>query len=116
MCEVSKKLAAAEIKDLGAYYASQSWAPAVQQGLDAAKAAAGKTIHAANCENCHTKGGSVADDDAGILAGQWLPYLELTMQDYKSGKRAMPDKMKPKFDKLSAADAEALDQYYASEK
>ncbi len=37
------------------------------------------------------------------------------MQDYKSGKRAMQDKMKQKIDKLSAADAEAVAQYYASE-
>ncbi len=116
MCEVSKKLDAAQIKDLGAYYAAQTWAPVAQPGLDAAKIAAGKSIHTANCENCHTKGGSVADDDAGIVAGQWLPYLDLTMQDYKSGKRAMPDKMKPKIDKLSAADSEAVAQYYASEK
>ena len=116
MCEVSKKLDAAQVKDLGAYYAAQAWAPAAQQGLDPAKIAAGKSIHAANCEKCHTKGGSVADDDAGIVAGQWLPYLDSTMQDYKSGKRAPPDKMKPKIDKLSAADLEAVTQYYASEK
>jgi len=116
MCEVAKKLDAPQIKDLGAYYAAQGWAAAAQPGLDAAKIAAGKTIHSANCETCHTKGGSVADDDAGITAGQWLPYLELTMQDYKSAKRAMPDKMKPKMDKLSTADVEAVAQYYASEK
>jgi sulfide dehydrogenase cytochrome subunit len=116
MCAVAKKLDAGQIKDLGAYYAAQSWVAASPQTVDAAKVAAGKAIHTASCENCHTKGGSVADDDAGIVAGQWLPYLELTMQDYKSGKRAMPDKMKPKLDKLSPADVEAVAQYYASEK
>ena len=113
---VAKKLDAGQIKDLGAYYAAQSWVAASPQTVDAAKVAAGKAIHTASCENCHTKGGSVADDDAGIVAGQWLPYLELTMQDYKSGKRAMSDKMKPKLDKLSPADVEAVAQYYASEK
>jgi cytochrome subunit of sulfide dehydrogenase len=115
MCEVSKKLDQAQIKEIGAYYAAQAWVAAPQQGLDAAKLATGKSIHAGACEICHTKGGSVADDDAGILAGQWLPYLQLTLQDYKSGKRVMPDKMKPKLAKLSADDLEAVAQFYASE-
>jgi sulfide dehydrogenase cytochrome subunit len=116
MCTVSKKLDAAQAKELGAYYAAQKWVPAAQQGLDPAKIAAGKAIHTAGCENCHTKGGSVADDDGGLLNGQWLPYLQETLGDYKAGKRVMPEKMKPKMDKLSAADIEAVAQFYASEK
>lgn len=115
MCEVSKNLDQAQIKEIGAYYAAQAWVAAPQRGLDAAELATGRSIHAGACEICHTKGGSVADDDAGILAGQWLPYLQLTLQDYKSGKRVMPDKMKPKLAKLSADDLEAVAQFYASE-
>jgi sulfide dehydrogenase cytochrome subunit len=33
------------------------------------KAAKGKAIHACACDKCHTEGGSVVEDDAGILAG-----------------------------------------------
>lgn len=115
MCEVSKKLDQTQIKEIGAYYAAQAWVATPQQSVDPAKVATGKSIQAAACETCHTKGGSVADDDAGILAGQWLSYLQLTLQDYKAGKRVMPDKMKPKLAKLSADDLDAVAQFYASE-
>lgn len=115
MCEVSKALDKGQIKEIGNYYAAQPWTPAPQQGLDAAKVAKGKALHSSGCETCHTKGGSVADDDAGILAGQWLTYLQATLQDYAAGKRLMPEKMKPKLSALSADDLDALAQFYASE-
>lgn len=115
MCELAKTLTPAQIKEIGSYYAAQTWVAAPQPAVDAAKAARGKSIHANDCELCHTKGGSVADDDAGILAGQWLSYLQLTLNDYKSGKRTMPDKMKPKLEKLSGDDLDALSQFYAAE-
>ncbi|MDE2461976.1 MAG: cytochrome c4, partial [Gammaproteobacteria bacterium] len=63
----------------------------------------------------HTNGGSVADDDAGILAGQWSPYLQQAFQEYQSGNRVMPDQMKPKIDALRTDQVNALIQYYASE-
>ncbi len=75
----------------------------------------GKGIHILNCKKCHEDGGSSADDDAGILAGQWTPYLEQQFKEFKAGKRAMDKKMKPKMEKLSADDIKALIQYYASE-
>jgi len=115
MCAISKALNAAQIKDIGTYYAAQTWVPAPQQGLDAAQVAKGKRLHATTCEVCHTKGGSVADDDSSILAGQWLPYLQAALQNYKAGTRLMPDKMKPKIEALSADDLGALAQYFASE-
>jgi len=115
MCAISKALNAAQVKDIGNYYAAQTWVPASQPSLDTAQVAKGKRLHATTCEVCHTKGGSVADDDSSILAGQWLPYLQVTLQNYKAGKRLMPDKMKPKIDALSADDLGALAQYFASE-
>jgi sulfide dehydrogenase cytochrome subunit len=115
MCALAKALSAPQIKDIGTYYAAQKWAAAQQQSLDAAKVAKGRSIHTADCENCHTKGGSVADDDAGILAGQWLAYSQLTLQDYKAGRRLAPNAMKPKIEKLSADELEAVAQFYASE-
>ncbi len=90
-------------------------AVAAVQDFDAEKAAAGKKIHRRECEKCHSDGGSYADDDAGMLAGQWMPYLEQVFADYATGERGMLDeKMKEKIDPLQAESIEALIHYYAS--
>ena len=68
-----------------------------------------------SCEKCHSKGGAAADDDAGILAGQWTPYLKAQLADMLGGKRVPPEKMKPKIDALKPADVDALLGYYASQ-
>lgn len=114
MCEVAKKMAAEQTKEVDSYYAGQKFV-AAKQTIDATLAAKGKSLHAANCEICHTNGGSVADDDAGILAGQWKPYLLATMNEYRGGKRVEPEKMKPKTAALSEDDVKALVEFYASE-
>ena len=114
MCDVAGKLSAqdtqAVIKDLS----SEPFVKAKQK-FDAAKAATGKKIHDQACEKCHSEGGSVADDDAGILAGQSMQYLKATMADMMGGKRPNPDKMKVKTDPLKPDDVEALLHYYASQ-
>ena len=114
MCEVAKKLSAAQIKEIATYYAGQKFV-AAKQTTDAALAAKGKSLHDSNCEICHSDGGSQAADDAGILAGQWKPYLSTTLQEYHDGKRVEPEKMKAKTTALSADDVKALVEYYASE-
>jgi len=85
-----------------------------KQTTDAALAAKGKDIHDKLCEKCHTEGGSVAGDDAGILAGQWVSYLKAQLNDYKANKRPVPAKMQPKLDQVQAADIDALAAYYGS--
>jgi len=114
MCAIAKKLSPADSTAVDKYFAAQPFVPA-KQTWDSKAAAIGKQIHSDECELCHTDGGSVADDDAGILAGQWIPYLEETFKEYQSGKRAMPDKMKPKITGLTPDKVNALIQYYASE-
>ena len=113
MCKIAAKLSDGDIEALAKFYASKKFVRA-KQDFDAAKAAEGKKIHDTNCEKCHEDGGASAEDDAGILAGQWAPYLEHTFKSYDSGDRAMPKKMKPKYEKLEAADKEALLHYYKS--
>jgi len=114
MCAVAAKLSADDtmkvVKDL-------SGEPFVKarQKFDAAKAATGKKIHGTQCEKCHSEGGGSADDDAGILAGQWMPYLKQTLADMMGGKRPNPEKMKVKTDPLKPDDVEALLHYYASQ-
>jgi cytochrome c553 len=42
------------------------------------------------------------------MASQWLPYLQIQMADYLSGKRKMPEKMAEKVKPLSQSDLDAL--------
>ncbi len=114
MCVVAKELSEDEIPEIAEYYAGKTFVPAKQE-FDAAKAEVGAGIHRRECEKCHTDGGAYADDDASILAGQWMPYLEQVFADYASGDRKMLDKkMAEKTDPLDAASIEALIHYYAS--
>lgn len=87
------------------------------QAHDAALAARGAKLHEKHCEKCHTDGGRPGD--AGTLAGQWMPYLKYTMDDFLSGKRDWPRKMKRKVDAAMAEEGEqavpALIHYYASQ-
>jgi sulfide dehydrogenase cytochrome subunit len=88
----------------------------LSQDLEPAQVEAGSELYEANCETCHDESGALPDDDAGILAGQWLPYLEYSIEDFKSGRRAWPKKMKKKVEKLEDAELEALLKYFASQR
>jgi cytochrome subunit of sulfide dehydrogenase len=66
---------------------------------DAAKAKAGTPVYEDACSKCHDEGGSLPDDDAGILAGQWLPWLKYSMEDFRAGHREMPRKMRNELEK-----------------
>jgi len=113
MCKEAKELSAEDVKAVAKYFAGKKFVRAKQK-FDPAKAKQGEKIHDANCKKCHEDGGSSPGDDAGILAGQWMPYLEHSFKEYSSGKRPQPKKMKPKMDKLNSADTEALIHYYGS--
>ena len=112
MCRVTASLSDEDVKKLGEYYSAQKFRRA-NQDFDPEMAKKGERIHMLNCEKCHGDGGSVADDDAGILAGQCTPYLKQQFFDFYTGKRLLAKKMKPKFNKLGKEDIEALLNYYA---
>ena len=114
MCVVAKELSEDEIPEIAEYYSSKEFIAAAQE-FDVEKAAVGAKIHRRDCAKCHSDGGSYADDDAGILAGQWMPYLEQVFVDYAAGERGMlDDKMKEKIDGIDADSISALIHYYAS--
>jgi sulfide dehydrogenase cytochrome subunit len=57
-------------------------------------------------------------EDSGILAGQWKEYLQISMHEFRSGKRKMPEKMAEKVEgegKLTPAEVEAVIHFYASQ-
>ncbi len=114
MCDVAAGLSDDLIEDLAGHYSALPFV-AAKQDFDATLAAAGKVIHDRDCSRCHSDGGSNADDEASILAGQWMAYLRSAFAEYSSGDREQLDKMKEKVDILGAKDVEALLHYYASQ-
>ncbi|MFO8005207.1 c-type cytochrome [Thioalkalivibrio sp.] len=102
------------IVEVAAHYAEQPFQPA-DQSWDEAQAQAGAAIHDEGCARCHADGGSDPADDAGILAGQWQPYLVRTMTDYREGARFQPVTMEREMQALSDEDIQALAAYYASQ-
>lgn len=102
------------IVEVAAHYSEQSH-QAADQSVDAGLAEAGAATHEASCARCHADSGSDPADDAGILAGQWQPYLVRTMTDFREGRRMQPATMEREMQALSDADIEALAAYYASQ-
>lgn len=114
MVTITKALSEEYMEAIATYYSEQMSVP-VKQTFDADLAKIGKQLHESRCTKCHEDGGSSADDDTGILAGQWIPYLEQTIKDYRSGERETESGMKKKLDKLSEKQVEELIHFYASQ-
>jgi sulfide dehydrogenase cytochrome subunit len=114
MCAVVADMSDDMIDEVAAYYAAKPFV-AAKQDFDAALAEAGKAIHEAECDRCHSEGGSNPEDDAGILAGQQMGYLKDTFAEYRSGEREQPKKMEEKLSALSDDDIKALVNFYASQ-
>lgn len=114
MCAVVADMDDDTIDEIAAYYAELPFV-AAKQDFDASLADAGKAIHDEKCDKCHSEGGSNPDDEAGILAGQWIGYLETTFAQYMADERDQPSKMRDKMNELSDSDVAALLNYYASQ-
>jgi sulfide dehydrogenase cytochrome subunit len=113
MCHIVKDFSEADIKAVAGYFAKQKFVRA-KQTFDPVLAKKGKSLHADYCEKCHSNGGTSAEDDTGLPAGQWMPYLRHALNEFKTGKRPIPKKMKAKLDDVNDADLEALVNYYGS--
>lgn len=117
MNRIAKGYTEEQFKEMGWFFASQKLRLFPQQ-TDVALAKRGAELHDKHCEKCHENGGRPGD--AGTLSGQWMPYLEYTMDDFISGKREYPRKMKRKVDAAIAEDGDeamkALIHYYSSQK
>ncbi len=117
MGRIAKGYTEQEIKLLANYFSSET-AVRPTQAFDSAKADQGKKLHDKYCEKCHENEGRFADDDTGVLAGQWKPFFLYTMDDFKNGDRAMPKKMRTKLEEMAETDGpEAIEQladYYSS--
>jgi sulfide dehydrogenase cytochrome subunit len=114
MCSVVADLSDDEIDEVAAHYAGIAFVAAAQD-FDADLAAAGKAVHEAKCDRCHSEGGSNPDDEASILAGQWIGYLGAQFAQYRAGEREQPKKMEEAISSLSDDDFKALLHFYASQ-
>ena len=115
MGRLAKGYSDAEIAAMGEFFSKQKL-HATNQTLDPAKIAKGASLQDANCGRCHIEDGKEGKDDTPAMASQWLPYLQIQMADYLSGKRKMPEKMAENVKPMSKADLEALLHFYASVK
>jgi sulfide dehydrogenase cytochrome subunit len=114
MITIAKKLTEDEIALLASYYAEQTFV-AAKQTFNLKLAEQGRKIHEMRCTKCHDEGGSLADDDASILAGQWMGYLNTSFKDYRQKKRESERGMLTKIYALSEEQVQALIHYYASQ-
>ncbi len=114
MNEIAKALSDEEIEALALHYSEQTFAP-VKQPFDAEKAVIGAKIHKVECAKCHEDGGSSKDDDVGILAGQWTPYLRTALTNFRNDKRDTEPKMLKLVKQLNDDEVEALLNYWASQ-
>ena len=119
MGRIAKGYTEEEITAMAKHFSGLKFA-AAEQKHDAALAKKGAKLHDKYCEKCHAEGGTSAEDDSGILSGQWRPYVEWSLADYTSGKREATKKMKKKLDKLvekeGDAGIDALLNFYAAGK
>jgi sulfide dehydrogenase cytochrome subunit len=106
-----------EIASMADYFGALPYAAAKQE-FDAAAVDKGASLHEEYCEKCHSEAGTVKDDEAGYLAGQWSPYLKWTLEDFNADHRKAPKKMKKKLDDLMAKEGadglHAIISFYAS--
>ena len=113
MEEVVNSLSEEDEWTVSAYFSKQRWRPP-EQPFDANLAALGAQIHEERCDNCHHDGGRDPEFDLPITAGQWREYLVAEFENFDNGRRKMPEKMKRKYDTLTAADKRAIIELYVS--
>ena len=118
MGRIAKGYSSEEIEQMAKYFETQEFIKATGQIADAVKAKKGAKLHDKYCEKCHSEGGTLADDESGLLSGQWKAYLVSQLTDYTKGDREASKKMRKKLKKLVTKEGQdgiqALIEYYSS--
>ena len=110
-------LSAEDIDKLAKYYTQQTFKISEQE-YDEKLAQKGKVLHEKYCAKCHDNNGYVDPHNYGILAGQWMPYLQAAIKEYFEGTRRVNPMMVTKLKKVqNEAGPEGFEQlvhFYAS--
>ena len=114
MCKVVADLSEADGEAAAKFFASQKFVRA-KQPFDAAKAKKGEAVYKLRCQKCHEDNGASPDEDNGILAGQWTPYLREQLVGFRTGKRPIDDKMKQRLDRVNKEDEDLLVHFFAAQ-
>jgi sulfide dehydrogenase cytochrome subunit len=104
-----------QIDALAAYFAAQTWTPAVQE-VDAKLVRQGK-FATERCAKCHGETGGEPDgDDTPRIDGQWLRHLELEAMKYRDESLTFPHKkMQDNMRRLKDKDVPAVSAFFASQ-
>ncbi|EXJ14884.1 c-type cytochrome [Imhoffiella purpurea] len=120
MGRIAKGYSSQEFEKMGQYFKQQTYVPA-DQGYEVALVDEGARLHDKYCEKCHAEGGKplVDEEDYSILAGQWTPYLQFAMSDFREDRREMEKKMRRKLEEMLEREGEesldAVFSFYASQ-
>lgn len=115
MGRLSKGYTDEQIVAMADFFAKQK--PQAQTAaINPALVAKGKTVYDNTCKRCHLENGKEFEEDTPVVAGQWLAYLQIQMDEFQSGKRKMSEKKAEKVKPLTAADWDAVAHFYASQK
>ncbi len=118
MGRIAKGYTTEEFEKMGDYFYQRIFIPAKQEA-DVVKAKKGEALHRKHCERCHSESGTVSEDEAGLLKGQWKSYLSNQLMDFQNKDRKAPRKMTKRlkriYKKYGAEGFVALVEYYASQ-
>lgn len=89
MGRIAKGYNDSEIEAMAGYYSGMKF-QSVRQTSVGPKARRGAKLHEEYCEKCHENEGREPEDI--VLAGQWMPYLLWTLEDYAAGKSKIEEK------------------------
>lgn len=66
-------------------------------------------------KNCHLDYGPETNEEPPLIAGQWVEYLRLQLQEFKNGTRKMSPRKTKMLKSLSPSELEAVANFYASQ-
>ena len=98
MSRIAKAYSDADIEAMAHYFETKPFVRTFQT-VDAANIKNGKEMAKKYCSSCHEEEGKVGEG-VGVLAGQWLPYMQISLADFLDGSRELERRQKQKFDKL----------------
>lgn len=103
-----------QIRQIADYFSALTFVPA-NQTTEIDKIREGLAVHQQQCAECHIEGGRVNGLTGVILAGQWLPYLQNSIESYQQGLSSdIPAGMANALAGLSQVEIESLAHYYAA--